>query len=71
MIWLIALLILVGVLAYGRASLRWTTLVLFGWLGLYSMAKGGGNFVFCYGLFSMLFLSRSMFRLSAKDYSAA
>jgi len=45
MIWLIALLILVGVLAYGRASLRWTTLVLFGWLGLYSMAKGGGNFV--------------------------
>ncbi|MFA5019055.1 MAG: acyl-CoA dehydrogenase family protein, partial [Methylobacter sp.] len=46
MIWLIALLILVGVLAYGRASLRWTTLVLFGWLGLYSMAKGGGNFVF-------------------------
>ncbi len=45
MIWLISLLILVGVLAYGRASLRWTTLVLFGWLGLYSMAKGGGNFV--------------------------
>ncbi|MFZ2407161.1 MAG: acyl-CoA dehydrogenase, partial [Methylobacter sp.] len=45
MIWLIALLILVGVLAYVRASLRWATLVVFGWLGLYTATQGGGNFV--------------------------
>ena len=46
MIWLISLLILAGVLAYVRTSLRWTTLILFGWLGLYSLTAGGGNFVF-------------------------
>ena len=46
MIWLIALLIIVGVLAYGRATLSWTTLVVFGWLGFYSIAQEGGNFVF-------------------------
>ncbi|MGZ8160339.1 MAG: acyl-CoA dehydrogenase [Methylobacter sp.] len=45
MIWLIALLILAGVLAYVRASLRWATLVVFGWLGLYTATQGGGNFV--------------------------
>lgn len=46
MIWLIALFILAGVLAYGRASLCWTTLVVAGWLGLFSLAQGGGNVVF-------------------------
>ncbi|MDI1232526.1 MAG: acyl-CoA dehydrogenase [Methylobacter sp.] len=46
MIWLISLFILAGVLAYGRASLRWTTLVVAGWLGLFSLAQGGGNWVF-------------------------
>lgn len=46
MIWLISLFILAGVLAYGRASLRWTTLVVAGWLGLFSLAQGGGTFVF-------------------------
>ncbi len=46
MIWLISLVIIAGVLAYVRAPLRWTTLVLFGWLGLYSLAAGGGFFVF-------------------------
>ncbi len=45
MIWLISLVIIAGVLAYGRATLRWTTLVLAGWLGLYSLAAGGGFFV--------------------------
>lgn len=46
MIWLISLFIILGVLAYGRASLGWTTLVLAGWLGLYSLALGGGVLVF-------------------------
>ncbi|MCK9397611.1 MAG: acyl-CoA dehydrogenase [Methylobacter sp.] len=46
MIWLIASLIIVGVLAYVRVSLRRATLVLAGWLGLYSLAQGAGNFVF-------------------------
>ncbi len=45
MIWLISLLILAIVLAYGRATLSWTTLVVFGWLGLYSIVQEGGNFV--------------------------
>lgn len=45
MIWLISLVIIVGVLAYARASLRWATLVVFGWLGLYTAMQGGGNFV--------------------------
>ena len=45
MIWLISLFILAGVLAYVRAPLRWTTLALFGWLGLYSIVQGGGTFV--------------------------
>ena len=40
MIWLISLFIIVLVLAYVRASLRWTTLVLAGWLGLYTLATG-------------------------------
>jgi len=48
MIWLISLFILGGVLAYGRASLRWTTLVVAGWLGLFSLAQGGGNVVFLF-----------------------
>lgn len=46
MIWLISLFILAAVLAYKRVSLRWTTLVAAGWLGLFSLAQGGGNFVF-------------------------
>ncbi len=46
MIWLISLFILAAVLAYGRASLRWTTLVAAGWLGLFSLAQGGGTFIF-------------------------
>ncbi len=45
MIWLISLVIIGGVLAYVRASLRWATLVVFGWLGLYTAMQGGGNFV--------------------------
>ncbi len=45
MIWLIALFVIVGVLAYVRASLRWATLALFGGLGLYSLVQGGGNLV--------------------------
>ncbi|TAN71784.1 MAG: acyl-CoA dehydrogenase [Methylobacter sp.] len=46
MIWLIALLVILGVLAYVRASLRWTTLVIAGWLGLYSLVQTEGALVF-------------------------
>lgn len=46
MSWLISLFIIILVLAYVRAPLRWTTLVLFGWLGFYSLVQGGGIFVF-------------------------
>ncbi|MDO9267549.1 MAG: acyl-CoA dehydrogenase [Methylobacter sp.] len=45
MAWLIASFIILGVLAYVRASLRWTTLVVAGWLGLFSLTQGGSNFV--------------------------
>ncbi|MDP1666973.1 MAG: acyl-CoA dehydrogenase [Methylobacter sp.] len=45
MAWLIASFIILGVLAYVRASLRWTTLVMVGWLGLFSLTQGGSNFV--------------------------
>ncbi|MGZ5599805.1 MAG: acyl-CoA dehydrogenase [Methylobacter sp.] len=46
MTWLISLLIVLGVLAYIRASIRLTTLVMAGWLGLYSLALGNGILVF-------------------------
>jgi len=72
MIWLISLLILVGVLAYGRASLRWTTLVLFGWLGLYSMAKGGGNFVILLWLiFDAVFIPLNVPAIRKRVFSRA
>ncbi len=40
MIWLISLFIIVLVLAYVRASLRWTTLILAGWLSAYTLLQG-------------------------------
>jgi acyl-CoA dehydrogenase len=46
MIWLISLFIILGVLAYIRASIHLTTLVIAGWLGLYSLALGEGILVF-------------------------
>ncbi|MGZ5026268.1 MAG: acyl-CoA dehydrogenase [Methylobacter sp.] len=46
MTWLISLLIVLGVLAYIRASIRLTTLVMAGWLGLYSLALENGILVF-------------------------
>ena len=79
MIWLIASLIIAGVLAYVRASLRWTTLVLAGWLGLYSLMQGGGNVVFfLWIIFDAVFIplnipairkrlfSRAIFRIMKK-----
>ncbi|MDO9049387.1 MAG: acyl-CoA dehydrogenase [Methylobacter sp.] len=70
MIWLIALLILVGVLAYGRASIRWTTLVLFGWLGLYSMTQGGGNFVLLlWVIFDTVFIPLNVPAIRKRLYS--
>ena len=46
MIWFLSLLIILGILAYIRTSLHVTTLVIAGWLGLYSLALGGGILVF-------------------------
>jgi acyl-CoA dehydrogenase len=46
MIWLISLVVIGGVLAYVRASLHWTTLVLAGWLALFSLAHGASNLVY-------------------------
>ncbi|MGZ4968503.1 MAG: acyl-CoA dehydrogenase [Methylobacter sp.] len=43
---LIVLLVILGVLAYIRASIRLTTLVVAGWLGLCSLALGNGVLVF-------------------------
>ena len=40
MIWLISLFIIAWVLAYVRASLRWTTLILVGWLSIYTLQQG-------------------------------
>jgi acyl-CoA dehydrogenase len=46
MIWLISLFIILCVLAYIRASIRLTTLVAAGWLGLYSLMLGNGILIF-------------------------
>jgi len=46
MIWLLTLLIILGVLAYIRTSIHMVTLIIAGWLGLYSLAFGGGILVF-------------------------
>jgi len=72
MIWLIALLILVGVLAYVRASLRWATLALFGWLGLYSIAQGGGGFVLLlWVVFDAVFIPLNVPAIRKKLFSSA
>jgi acyl-CoA dehydrogenase len=69
-IWLISLVIIAGVLAYGRASLRWTTLVLFGWLGLYSLAYGGGTFVLLLWLiFDAIFIPLNFPAIRKKVFS--
>jgi len=46
MIWLLSLLIILGILAYIRTSIHVATLVIAGWLGLYSLALGGSILVF-------------------------
>ncbi|WP_333874103.1 acyl-CoA dehydrogenase [Methylobacter sp.] len=57
MIWLIALLIILGVLAYIRASIHFTTLVVAGWLGLYSLTLGDGILVFLlWVIFDVVFI---------------
>ncbi|PPK72609.1 acyl-CoA dehydrogenase [Methylobacter tundripaludum] len=56
MIWLIASLIIVGVLAYGRVPLRRATLVLAGWLGLYSLAQGGNLVFLLWVVFDAIFI---------------
>lgn len=72
MIWLISLVIIAGVLAYGRASLRWTTLVLAGWLGLYSLAAGGGFFVLLLWLiFDAVFITLNFPAIRKRLFSRA
>jgi acyl-CoA dehydrogenase len=46
MIWLIALLIILGVLAYTRTPIHWTTLIVAGWFGLYSLTLESDVLVF-------------------------
>jgi acyl-CoA dehydrogenase len=71
MIWLISLVIIAGVLAYGRATLRWTTLVLAGWLGLYSLAAGGGFFVLLLWLiFDAVFIALNFPAIRKKLFSS-
>ncbi|MBL6986109.1 MAG: acyl-CoA dehydrogenase [Methylobacter sp.] len=71
MIWLISLVILAGVLAYARASLHWTTLALAGWLGLYSLALGGGNWVtFLWIVFDAVFITLNFPAIRKRVFSS-
>ncbi|MFI3187847.1 MAG: acyl-CoA dehydrogenase [Methylococcaceae bacterium] len=72
MIWLISLLILAIVLAYGRATLRGTTLVIFGWLGLYSLAQEGENLVFVlWVIFDVIFIPLNVLAIRKRLISSA
>ena len=72
MIWLISLLILAIVLAYGRATLGWTTLVIFGWLGLYSLAQEGGNLVLVlWIIFDVIFIPLNILAIRKRLISSA
>ncbi|HEY8160507.1 MAG TPA: acyl-CoA dehydrogenase [Methylobacter sp.] len=58
MSWLIALLIVIGTLAYIRAPLRRSTLVVFGWLVLYSLVQGASYFMLLlWVMFSAVFIT--------------
>lgn len=71
MIWLIALLVILGVLAYVRASLRWTTLVIAGWLGLYSLVQAEGTLVFLlWVIFDAVFIPLNVPLIRKKLFSS-
>ncbi|MFA6163159.1 MAG: acyl-CoA dehydrogenase [Methylobacter sp.] len=57
MIWLISLFIIALVLAYVRASLRWTTLILAGWLCAYTLLQGmSAMVVLLWVVFDVIFI---------------
>jgi acyl-CoA dehydrogenase len=57
MIWFISLFIIALVLAYVRASLRWTTLILVGWLSAYTLQQGmSAVAILLWAVFDLIFI---------------
>ncbi len=72
MIWLISLFITLGVLAYFRASIHLTTVVVAGWLGLYSLTLEGGPLVFLlWVIFDAVFIPLNFPAIRKRLFSSA
>ena len=72
MIWIISFFMVAGLLAYHRASLRWTTLVVCAWLGLYSLLQGASVPVFLlWVVFDAIFIPLNFPAIRKKLISSA